>query len=217
MTRFASLGCFFMLAANPLLDRGMLLIDQAYAIRREQTRPPTAWADVPALKGVYIPERESLLERASSEMTPEARRKEVWISGMFGRREMFRQGEYMQTLLAGMRDLQAVVRPGESIATLDMTDPFPFLMEARAPRGAWLTMHKDRTISEKVHPAPEVLFADTDHVMIAKMSMVQDTADLLHTVYGPWLAAHYQQVTETDYWYRYSYRKDAHMLHGAAK
>jgi hypothetical protein len=57
MTRFASLGCFFMLAASPLLDRGMLLIDQAYAIRREQTRPPTAWADVPALKGVFIPER----------------------------------------------------------------------------------------------------------------------------------------------------------------
>ncbi len=58
----------------------------------------------------------------------------------------------METLLGGIDDLRTVVKPGEVIATLDMTNPFPFLMNAPRAEGFVAAMHMNRTISEDVHP-----------------------------------------------------------------
>jgi hypothetical protein len=186
----------------------MVLIDHAYAILREKAREPAQWASVPAFQGVYVPERESMFSRAVSKSeTPEARIHNIWLSGQYGRRQELRQGEYMETLLAGMEDLAPVVKRGETVTTLDMTNPFPFLMNLRAPKGGWLTLHMNRTISEEVHPEPAVMFADADHVMIAKMSMVQSTADLMTDLYAPWLDENYGTRVETLYWTRWSHRK----------
>ncbi len=208
MARVAAIGAFSMLAGAVVLERSFVLIDQAYATLREQARPPAPWAREVALRNVYIPERESLFNRAvNMSETPDDRLHNVWLSGQLGRRQELRQGEYMETLMAGVDDLKTVAKPGESITTLDMTNPFPFLMNARVPKGAWLTVHKNRTISEEKHPHAEVLFADTDHVMIAKMSMVQSTADLMRDIYSPWLDEHYADRVETTYWTRWSHRK----------
>ena len=208
VARVAAAGAFGMLAASQILDRGMVLIDQAYAILREEGREPAQWASVAAFRDVYVPERESMFNRALTKSeTEEARIYNIWVSGQFGRRQELRQGEYMQTLLAGMEDLKPVVKRGETVNTLDMTNPFPFLMNLRAPQGGWLTLHMNRTISEEVHPAPETMFADSDHVMIAKMSMVQSTADLMKDLYGAWLDENYGTRVETLYWTRWSHRK----------
>lgn len=208
VARVAAAGAFGMLAASQVLDRGMVLIDHAYAILREEAREPAQWASVPAFQGVYVPERESMFSRAVSKSeTPEARIHNIWLSGQYGRRQELRQGEYMETLLAGMEDLAPVVKRGETVTTLDMTNPFPFLMNLRAPKGGWLTLHMNRTISEEVHPEPAVMFADADHVMIAKMSMVQSTADLMTDLYAPWLDENYGTRVETLYWTRWSHRK----------
>jgi hypothetical protein len=209
MARFASMGVFLLLAAGTLLDRGMMLIDQAYAARREENRLPTPWSDIPAFKGVYIAERESFFTRAERAITPDDRRKLVRMSGELGRREDLRQGEYMETILSGIADLKPVVKPGDSIVTLDMANPFSFMMDARDARGALLTMHRDRSISEKLHPKPEDIFADADHVMIAKASMVQPTAELVLKLYDPWLTSHYVERVESAFWIRYSRKKPA--------
>lgn len=211
MARLAAIGAFAMLSLAIILDRGLVMIDQAYATLREQSRPAAPWARETALRNVYIPERESLLDRtvATTPATVDGRLHNFWLSGQFGRRQELRQGEYMETLLAGVDDLKPVVKPGESITTLDMTNPFPFLMNARVPKGGWLTLHMNRTISEAKHPAPDVMFADTDHVMISKMSMVQSTADLARDLYGAWLDQHYASRVETTYWTRWSHRKPA--------
>lgn len=208
VARVAAAGAFGMLAASQILDRGMVLIDHAYAILREEGREPAQWASVTALRDVYVPERESMFNRALTKSeTEEARIYNIWVSGQFGRRQELRQGEYMQTLLAGMEDLKPVVKRGETVNTLDMTNPFPFLLNLRAPQGGWLTLHMNRTISKDVHPAPETMFADSDHVMIAKMSMVQSTADLMKELYGSWLDENYGTRVETLYWTRWSHRK----------
>jgi hypothetical protein len=208
VARIAAAGAFGMLAASQLLDRGMVLIDHAYAILREEAREPAQWASLPAFRGVYVPERESMFNRAVAKSdTPEDRIHNIWLSGQYGRRQELRQGEYMETLLAGMEDLAPVVKRGETVTTLDMTNPFPFLMNLRAPQGGWLTLHMNRTISENVHPEPAAMFADADHVMIAKMSMVQSTADLTMQLYGPWLDENYGTRVETLYWTRWSHRK----------
>ena len=208
IARIAATGAFAMLALASILDRGMVLIDQAYAILREESRPPAPWAREAALRNVYIPERESLFNRQINKSgTPEERLHNLWLFGQLGRKQELRQGEYMETLMAGVDDLRTVMKPGETVTTLDMTNPFPFLMNVRPPKGGWLTLHKNRTISEEMHPAPEVMFNDTDHVMIAKMSMVQSTADLLRDIYGEWLDANYSEKVDTLYWTRWSHRK----------
>ncbi len=208
VARIAAAGAFGMLAASQTFDRGLVLIDQAYAILREKAREPAEWAGVAALRGVYVPERESMFDRALTlSDLDETRIRNVWLSGQFGRRQELRQGEYMQTLLAGMEDLKPVVKRGETVNTLDMTNPFPFLMNLRAPRGGWLTLHMNRTISEEVHPAPETMFADSDHVMIARISLMQPTADLMKELYGPWLDANYAARVDTLHWTRWSHRK----------
>lgn len=209
MARIAAVGAFAMLSLAITLDRGLVLVDQAYATLREQIRPPAPWAREPALRNVHVPERESLFNRAvNMSETPADRLYNIWLSGQLGRRQELRQGEYMETLMAGVDDLKTVIRPGESVTTLDMTNPFPFLMNARAPKGGWLTVHKNRTVSEEKHPEAQAIFADADHVMIAKMSMVQATADLMRQLYGPWLDANYGARVETAYWTRWSHRKD---------
>lgn len=208
MGRIAAVGAFAMLAGAVVLERSLVLIDQAYATLREQIRQPAPWARETALRNVYVPERESLFNRAvNMSETPDDRLHNIWLSGQLGRRQELRQGEYMETLMAGVDDLKTVVKPGESITTLDMTNPFPFLMNARAPKGGWLTVHKNRTVSEEKHPDAEAMFADTDHVMISKMSMVQATADLMRDLYSPWLDEHYASRVETAYWTRWSHRK----------
>jgi len=206
--RVIGAGVFAILAGSHLLDRGLVLIDQAYAGLREQIREPSRWAAIPAFRHVYVPERESMFQRVlERSASPEAQIKNVGVSGQFGRRQELRQGEYMETLLAGIEDLRSVARPGDSVTTLDMTNPFPFLMNLRAPRGGWLTLHHNRTIGSDVHPSPEVMFADADHVMIARMSMVQPTADLMRELYGAWLDQSYSERVETLYWTRWSHRR----------
>jgi hypothetical protein len=211
MARIAAIGAFAMLSLAVMLDRGLIMIDQAYATLREQSRPAAPWARETALRNVYIPERESLLGRtvATTPGTVDARLHNFWLTGQFGRRQELRQGEYMETLLAGVDDLKSVMKPGESVSTLDMTNPFPFLMNVRVPRNSWLTLHMNRTISEEHHPAPQVIFADADHVMIAKISMVQSTANLARDLYGSWLDQNYGERVETAYWTRWSHRKGA--------
>jgi hypothetical protein len=203
------MGVFLLLCAGTLLDRGMMLIDQAYAVRREENRPPAEWSSIPALKGLHIAERESFFAAAERAVSPDERRTLVREAGELRRRQELRQGEYMQTLLAGVADLKPVVKPGDSIVTLDMVNPFPAMMGLRNAKGSWLTLHADRTISKAHHPAPEVFFADADHVMIAKDSMVQPTADLMLELYGEWLRAHYEESSESAHWRRFSRKKPA--------
>lgn len=205
--RYLVVSAFMVSTLGIVFNRSISLVDQGIASRREEVREPAPWSDIPALHGVYIAERENsfkLLQQASNDI-------ELWEAyhyiNRMGRKESMRQGEYMTALMEGMKELRAVMRPGDSIAMLDMANPFPFLMQARSAKGSYITLDGDRTISESLHPDPEVLFADTDHVMIPKAAMQQHTIQLVHELYDDWLTANYEQREETLYWVRYSFKR----------
>ncbi len=202
--RLVVLGVFAMLAAPPVLERMTVLMDRSTAIRREEVRPQPEWARLPALQRFHISERESGLALISAVQTPDERSEALGVLGAMGRRQELRQGEYMTIVLDGLDDLGRVIRPGESVVTVDMSNPFSALLDARPAEGDWLSLHHDRTFSETVHPDAGTIFADADHVMIAKLSMLQTTADLADELYGEWLSANYPQRAETRYWVRYS-------------
>lgn len=84
----------------------------------------------------------------------------------------------------------------------------PVLLEALDGRAGW----PQNAIREAfgplalAHPAPEAMFADADHVMIARMSMVQPTADRMRELDGAWLDQSYGERVEMLYWTRWSHR-----------
>jgi hypothetical protein len=126
---------------------------------------------------------------------------------MYGRRQILRSGEYMQTLMAGMEDLRPVLEPNESVVVMDFASPLAFLMQVRPAKGYWITFDDGRTISEEVAPEGDVLFQDADHVMMPRMFMEPDTAITLRNLYSDYLDGAYAQRVETTYWVRWSHRK----------
>lgn len=205
--RYLVVSAFMISTLGFVFNRSIAVVDQAIASRREEVREPAPWADIPAMRGIYIAERENafkLLKDATNDI--ELLEAYHYVNRM-GRKESMRQGEYMVALMEGVQELEAVMRPGDSVATLDMANPFPFLMHARSAGGSYITLDADRTISERLHPDPEVLFADTDHVMIPRAAMLQHTIQFVNEVYGDWLTENYEQREETLYWTRYSFKR----------
>ena len=190
-----------------ILDRSSGLLGQTMVARREEARPAPVWADIPAMKGVYAQERESLLDRASNGDTAEDRLAASRAVAMYGRRQILRSGEYMQTLMAAMDELKTVMAKDDSVVVMDFNSPLSFLMQTRPAKGYWITFDDGRTISEDVAPAGEVLFADADHVMAPKLFMEPDTAVTLRNLYSPYLDEAYATRVETTYWVRWSHRK----------
>jgi hypothetical protein len=205
--RLGAYAVFLLLCSSLLLDRGLAMIDQAYAAHREHLRGPEPWSATPGLRGVYVMERESYLGELRAADTEGKRILAFMRANQMGRLQPLRQQEYMETLVAGADELRRVMKPGESVVTLDMSNPFNFMLGARPARGSWLTMDAGRTLTEELHPAPEDIFADADHVMIAKLSLTYTSSMLAMKVYAPWLAQHYAERVETPYWVRFSHRK----------
>src|SRR5262249_21391689 len=153
IAHYAMYSVFFLLIAAPVMDRSFGLIDQAFAQRREEFRGPAAWSSEPALRGVYVSERESYLDLVQDAETREQKLAAFFYANTMGRKQDLRAGEYMQIVMAGVADLKPAMRPGESVVTLDMSNPFPFILGARPAKGSWLPMENNRTFSQKVHPA----------------------------------------------------------------
>lgn len=194
---------------SPAIDRTFGLIDQVIGARREEIRDPAPWADIPALRGVYIAERENGFEKLASAETEKDLLDSWNFTNRLRRKDTVRQGEYMASLLAGMADLKSVMRPRESVAVVDMANPFPFLMGVRAAKGSYLSLDDSRTFSLEVFPDPEKMFADADHVLVPRISAIQRSVETATQLYDGWLTEHYRDRVETMYWTRWSHRKPA--------
>lgn len=207
IARLAVAGAFLLTITPPMIDRNLGLIQQTSGARREEVRAPAAWAEIPTMRGVMLAERENMFDGIAAAKTENELIDAFTLSNRMKRKEVARQGEYMAALMAGMDDLKTAMKPGDSIVTLEMANPFPFLMGARTAKGSYLTLDGERTISLSTHPKPEDMFADADHVMIPRQS--SRTVDIANRLYDAWLTTHYAERVESLYWVRYSHRKAA--------
>jgi len=196
-------------ATGFILERSSGLLGQTVVARREEARPPPAWAGIPAMKGVYAQERESMLDVLVKSDTEEKRLSTFRWMAVYGRRQYLRSAEYMSTLMAAMDDLKQVMGSSESVVVLDFNSPLAFLTKTRPAKGFWITFDDGRTISEEVAPEGKILFADADHVMMPRIFMEPDTATVLKMLYSDYLDGAYESRVETAYWVRWSHRKTA--------
>jgi hypothetical protein len=177
--------------------------------RREEARPPPAWAHIPALKGVYAQEHESLLDQVGEAEALGDRMAAFRAMTIYGRRQILRSGEYMSTMLAAVDELKPVMTKGESVVVMDFSSPLSFMTGTRPAQGYWITFDDGRTISETVAPEGKALFADADHVMMPRIFVEPDTAMVLKKLYSTYLDGAYETRVETAYWVRWSHRKEA--------
>lgn len=207
IAKLAAVGAFTLSLLPVIFDRSLASIDQLLGMRREEIRADAPWSNIPALKNVYFAEREDAFAKLLDAKTPAQLLDAYHLSNRLRRKEPVRQGESMNMILAGIADLRTVMKPNDSIAALDMDNPFPFMMNARSARGSYITLDGNRTFSMDVYPDPAVMFGDADHVMMPKVTTLQHIQQMAGKIYGKWLDAHYEERVETLYWARWSRRK----------
>jgi len=87
--------------------------------------------------------------------------------------------------------------PAARILALSFANPFPMLLDRPSPRHSPLWFDEGRSISEKVHPAPETLFDGVDYVMAARQ---EANGIFVRKLYSNYLETWFTVVDENEDW-----------------
>lgn len=183
----------------PLLSgmRGMTSLTIGLATSGER-------AEVAMLPGLYIGQKFSSLSKVHSGADPVSLFKDL------RRRRAshpLSQGEYIETVSSGVRLLEAHEANSGKIMTLDMANPFNFLIGVPPPEGDYSWFHVGRVISKKSHVAAATLLRDVDHVMIPLFPILPGTSRALWELYGAYIETEYQLLAKEKWWTLYERSK----------
>ena len=104
----------------------------------------------------------------------------------------------------GVALLESETRPNETILTMDLTNPFPYAMERRPPRGGIAAPTYHYNINDGHRPSDDRYFGDADIVMVPKRASLGGKyyADF-YKAYEPGLKQRYNLAAETSLWWMY--------------
>jgi hypothetical protein len=111
---------------------------------------------------------------------------------------------YHESIESGGKLLLSLSPTPERVVVLDFVNPFSGGLGLRPPAGDSSWLHWGRNIDGSTHPAPEVMFADAQFVMIPKVGI---NSLPLQQLYGPFISRTFQLVQETDAWIVYEKRQ----------
>ncbi|HEY1219421.1 MAG TPA: hypothetical protein VGF03_10820 [Bryobacteraceae bacterium] len=114
---------------------------------------------------------------------------------------------YVEVLNDGLELIRTRAEPGVGVMTIDVLNPFNYLLSRPSPRGGMATAVYHLTFSDAAHPSAERFFGDARYVLVRKYSQaVQDfpiedylIQGLLRT-YQPALEQRFRLVEETGHW-----------------
>lgn len=96
------------------------------------------------------------------------------------------------------------VRPGDTVTTVALTNPFSFALALPPARGVPLWWDLDISFDEDVHPAAEEAFGNARWVLVPRMvpgqGCCQETVRAMLDLYGDYLGTHYVEAERTDDW-----------------
>jgi hypothetical protein len=111
---------------------------------------------------------------------------------------------YVEYVNTGVALIQSVSGAGETICTLDFTNPFSYALLRRPPHGGAASMDFGHQFNDTYKPAPERLFGDADIVMVPKRPSASDpTTEALRRNYLAGIQARYAVCAESDWWTLY--------------
>ncbi len=104
----------------------------------------------------------------------------------------------------GVDLLERESRPNETILSMDMTNPFPFALERRPPRGGIASPTYHFNLDDEHRPSDDEFFGDADIVMVPKHPALDDYfyVDFLRA-YRPGILQRYSLAAESTLWWMY--------------
>jgi hypothetical protein len=103
----------------------------------------------------------------------------------------------------GVALLERETRPNETILTMDATNPFPYAMGRRPPRGGHAAGWYPSTITLTYRPSDSRYFGDADIVMVPKRSSQGDRNWVVYRAYEAGLKQRYDLAAESSLWWMY--------------
>jgi hypothetical protein len=104
----------------------------------------------------------------------------------------------------GVALLERETRPDERVQTMDMTNPFPYALERKPPRGGISAMAYHYTLSDHHRPSDDWYFGDADVVMVPKHPAIDDIYFTdFWKAYEPGLRQRFSLAAESDWWFLY--------------
>jgi hypothetical protein len=114
---------------------------------------------------------------------------------------------YTTYLNDGAALLRKVSPPHETVLTMDMTDPFAYVLGRKPASGGMAATTYNYVISDLHHPSDEAYFGNADVVMVPKHPALDDRYYIgFYKLYEPGLQARYRLAAETDWWLLYRRR-----------
>jgi hypothetical protein len=155
---------------------------------------------VAGLEGFYIDETVSVLDNVHAGADPITVFNEARATR---RKQELSQAEYIETVNAGVRLLEAQnIRSGK-IVTFDLANPFNFLTRGQPSRGDYSWFHYQRSISKTSYePAPS-LFKDVRFIMLPAIPITYETRQVLWELYGEYVESEYVPRARNKYWTLY--------------
>jgi hypothetical protein len=89
----------------------------------------------------------------------------------------------------------------ETVLTMDMTNPFPYVLGRRPPLGGIAAAGYNYTLSDAHHPSDDRYFGNADVVMVPKRPALDDVFWVgFYRIYEPGLLRRYALAAESDWW-----------------
>jgi hypothetical protein len=111
--------------------------------------------------------------------------------------------EYVEFLNDGFALLEQHRRNGETVMSLDFSNPFSYALGIPPAPGGAITLHYATNVTEAHHPPAEALFGQADLVMSPKRSKEPRLRAGIDGIYRPYLESHFHLIGESGGWQLY--------------
>jgi hypothetical protein len=116
------------------------------------------------------------------------------------------RGWYQIFVEEGITLLRQHIRPGESVMSLDFSNPFSYGLRLKPARGGAICLQYRTTFDDANRPAPDFLVGQASLVMVPKHSSNPGLEESVLRLYGPYLNEHFALVSESKQWWLYRNR-----------
>jgi len=115
-------------------------------------------------------------------------------------------GAYQLFVNDGLALLKGNTRPGDTVMSLDFTNPFSYGLAMKPARGGAICLQYRTTFDDAHKPPPAWLFGYATLVMVPKQFSDGSLDDSIPRLYGPYLGEHFNPVSESTSWRLYRNR-----------
>ncbi len=122
--------------------------------------------------------------------------------------------DYVRIVNDGIGLLEQYRQPGDTVMSLDFSNPFSFALAMPPARGGTTGLQFNTNFNDAHHPAPEWMIGNATLVMVPHHFTDGSLEGTVHRIYGPYLSAHYELIGQSPEWMLYRRKPLIHLRAG---